>query len=160
MRLLQSPVSASNLTLRRFSVGCLIFTAIWLTACVSSDSENNQLRPEAETAAPVPYPPGEYITSSRTPAAIDETNLALTIKALSRKDHSSIDVLRDEGVIFNLPKGTRMALQPAQVEGARLQTSVVDTVEGIAICTGTIESGERIGAEVALACQGLETTTR
>jgi hypothetical protein len=144
--------------LKRFAVAPVTLAVISLIACTSSDSRNSQ--PQAETATTIPYPPGEYVATARTPAAIDETRLALAIKAMTRKDHRSIDILRDEGTVFTLPKGTRIALQSAHVDGAQLQTSVVDTVDGIDICVGTVESGDRIGTDVALGCESLSPASR
>jgi hypothetical protein len=132
-----------------------ISVLVSLIGC-SPNYENKESAQSNATPTPPPLcPPGKYITTDITPAAASPVYFVLTVKAEDRKDIRSIKTLQSEGLVFRLPKGTRIALLPAEVNGAELPTSVVETVDGLNIPTAMVESGERIGTEVSLACNGL-----
>jgi hypothetical protein len=67
----------------------------------------------------------------------------------------SVRLLGEEGLVFNLPKGTLVILLPATVNGAQLPTSIVGTFDSVQVCTGTVESGKYIGTSIAIACESL-----
>jgi hypothetical protein len=123
-----------------------------LTACAAfiqaCGSNSNILRP----AKLVPFPPGEYKTTAVTAAGLTVDSYVLALKAEERNDAKSVLVLRDKGMMFNIPKGTTIVLLPASPSGS---TSVVGTVAKVKICTGTVASGEHIGDFVALSCDAL-----
>ena len=95
-----------------------------------------------------------------TPAADTAVDFTLAIKAMGRNDRKSIQTLHSEGFLFTLPKGTRLALLPAEANGAQPQTSVVGTVENVPVCVATVESGDRIGTNVALGCESLSSVNQ
>lgn len=133
----------------------VVSLSVLLIGC-SSPNYGGEQSQSSQVAAPAPYPSGEYITTAKmTPAADTAVDFTLAIKAMGRNDRKSIQTLHGEGFLFNLPKGTRLALLPAEVDGAELQTSVVGTVENLSICVATVESGDRIGTNVALGCESL-----
>lgn len=136
----------------------LIVVSLLLIGCASDGSEQAQT---SQTATPVQYPSGEYITTAKmTPAADTAVDFTLAIKAMGRNDRKSIQTLHSEGFLFTLPKGTRLALLPAEANGAQPQTSVVGTVENVPVCVATVESGDRIGTNVALGCESLSSVNQ
>lgn len=137
-----------------------VLTTVLLGGCSSPRSQQPQSTAVPATNTSIPYPPGEYVTRDVTPCAATAVDFALVIKALDRNDIKSIKTLRDEGLAFNLLKGTRVALLPAEVNGTKLQTSVLETIDGISVCTAIVESGERIGTEVALGCNSLNSASQ
>ncbi|MHB8485333.1 MAG: hypothetical protein ACYDCM_06355 [Candidatus Acidiferrales bacterium] len=141
----------------RASIATLAFALI--AGCGLPDSGQVQT---ATPAQPVLYPAGEYITTLKaTPAADTAVELTLAIKALERNDRSSIRILRSEGSLFNLSKGTVVALLPAKDDSGKFQSSaVVGTIDGLHICIAAVESGDRIGNEVALGCDGLSRSNQ
>lgn len=142
-------------------VTVVLFVGLAINSCASTitPTDEDQQTQKANTAF-VAYPPGEYITASPTPAAITAVDYVLIVKAIERHDLKSVRVLHGEGSAFNLPKGTRVILLPAKVGSAELRTSVVGSVGDLKICIATIESGDRIGTEVALGCEGLNSASR
>jgi hypothetical protein len=132
-----------------------ILMAIAIVLIAHGCAPPNESQP-AQSTASVPFPPGEYVTTANeTAAAVSADHYVLAIKALDRKDIPSIRRLYDEGLLFRLPKETRLALLPAEVEGTHLPTSVLDTVDGVSICSAIVESGDRIGTKLTVACNGL-----
>lgn len=128
-----------------------------LVGCGAQGYDQQPQSQSSQPAAPVLYPPGEYLTTLvKTPAANTAVDFALAIKAIGRNDVHSAHVLYSDGLLFNLPKGTMVALLPAKDENGEPQASaVVGTVSNIHICIATVESGDRIGNKVALGCDGL-----
>lgn len=138
-----------------------VFASALLVGCTSPFTPNyapQAVAPhgQSQAVATVPYPPGEYLASMPTPVGATADSFILMIKAADRNDLKSVRILHQEGLVFNLPKGTRIILTPANVDGAQLATSVAGTVDNIKICTGTVESGEYIGTPVAIGCEALE----
>lgn len=135
-------------------------TTLALASLIGCSSPGNESAASRAATAPIPFPPGEYLTAYVAPAAATPDDFVLAIKAFDRKDISSIKTLRNEGLAFNLPKGTRVALLPAEVDGTELPTSVVETINGTSVCNAMVESGERIGTEVALGCNSLNSASQ
>jgi|SRR6185437_9050310 len=144
--------------MRNAAVAIVVLAFLALIGCGSSDYSQ---QPQTETAAPILYPPGEYLTTAKaTPAANTAVNLTLAIKAIERNDLESVRALRRNGVLFNLPKGTRLILLPAETNGAPSRTATVGTIDNVPICIATVESGDRIGTDVALGCESLNPASR
>lgn len=119
----------------------ILFVSAIVCGCASPNQQAEKAD-EAVTATSVVFAPGEYVTTATTAAGATADSYVLLVKAVQRKDMKSVQVLHDEGLVFNLPKGTMVILLPAKVEDTTLPTSIVGTVNGISICVGTIESGE------------------
>lgn len=132
----------------------VVSLSVLLIGCGSPNYGGEQSQP-SQAAAPVLYAPGEYTTSILTPVGATTDSFILMIKAADRNDLKSVHVLHQEGLLFNLPKGTHIILTPANVDGAQLATSVVATVDNMKICAGTVESGEYVGTPIAIGCDAL-----
>jgi len=144
--------------MRKSAIAIIVLAFLAMIGCgLPDDSE----QPQSETAAPVLYPAGEYLTTAKmTPAADTAVDLTLAIKAMERNDLKSVRTLHRNGVLFNLPKGTRLILLPAEANGAPSRTSTVGTIDNVPICIATVESGDRIGTDVALGCESLNPVTQ
>ena len=146
--------------MRNAAIAIIVLAFFALNGC-SGTPDNYVQQSQAvptQPATPVVYPPGEYLTTAKaTPAADTAVDLALAIKAIGRNDLKSIRTLHGNGVLFNLPKGTRLILLPAEANSAQLRTSVVGTIDNVPICIATVESGDRIGTDVALGCGSLSS---
>lgn len=127
-------------------------TCLAVLLAVSGCSKN---QPVEQKAPPLPFPPGEYVFKNTSPVGGTEDSLILAVKSVDRKDDDSLRTLKDEGLVFNLPRGTRIVLLPANVDGAELPTSVMGHVDGMMICQGKIESGKYIDTDVAVPCDSL-----
>lgn len=97
------------------------------------------------------FPPGEYVTTKRTVAAIDADSFRLAIVALNDHDAAALRTMTSDGRVFDLPAWTRVAL----VSENNSASSVVANIDGTDLCAAEIESGLYIGSRVVIPCESV-----